>query len=203
MSALSNFVLRKVHVLSQLPFHPSAGVGKFLSPKTCDLLIKLQSDRLEKVNRISQGSHVHIELVVNLVDNALSRLSLYQIIEKTQDDPNQAIVYNCASQAWNTDFFLQGLTPEPLAMTDKLIAAIETNFGSVAKFKEEVILTKFISLLTFYLVYHNCFGYDGLWICLACKEPRSRSIEDPMHLQLLIPDFPKRFPSFSWKQFNL
>jgi superoxide dismutase len=68
----------------------------------------------------------------------MAPLSLYQIIEKTQDDVNQATLYNNASLAWNTDFFLQGLNPEPLTMTDKLIAVIEDNFGSVAKFKEEV-----------------------------------------------------------------
>lgn len=55
MSSLSKSLLRKMHIMSQLPFHPSAGVGKFLSPKTCDLLVKLQSDRLERVNRIVEG----------------------------------------------------------------------------------------------------------------------------------------------------
>lgn len=65
-------------------------------------------------------------------------LSLYQIVEKTQNDVNQATLYNNASMVWNMDFFLQGLSPEPLTMTEKLISTIEENFGSVSKFKEEV-----------------------------------------------------------------
>jgi len=70
----------------------------------------------------------------------LERLNVYQLLDQLHRDPNNASLYSTASQVWNLDFFLQGLTPNPVEPSDKVIEAIEGSFGSMDKFKSQFAL---------------------------------------------------------------
>ncbi len=47
-------------------------------------------------------------------------------------------LFNNAAQVWNHTFFFQTLSPQPKPMPERLRHLIETAFGSVEKFKEEL-----------------------------------------------------------------
>jgi len=70
-------------------------------------------------------------------------LSLYQIVEKVHKEPHNALLYFYTSQAWNMDFFLQGLSEQPTSPTNQLLLMIERDFGSLEKLKGLVYLIIF------------------------------------------------------------
>lgn len=113
---------RCLHIASSLPFIEGTGVGQFLSPKSLNLLKQIQGENLSSLNQSLQGT-------------PQEQLSIYQLLQRTHSDANQANVFATASQVWNMDFFLQGLSPALMAKTDKLEEAIESSFGSFAKFQ--------------------------------------------------------------------
>lgn len=49
-------------------------------------------------------------------------------------------MFAIASQIWNTDYFLGGITPDPMKPGDKLVGAIEQEFGSLEKFRSRWIM---------------------------------------------------------------
>lgn len=61
-------------------------------------------------------------------------------MEKMHQDVNNASLYSTASQAWNLDFFLQGLSPTPTSPPEKVVEMIEKSFGSMETFKEQFAL---------------------------------------------------------------
>lgn len=109
-----------------LPFAETLGVEPFLTPRTLELLTSLHRHHLQRVNHSINGTD-------------LASLPLYQLIQKTHQNSAHARLHHYASQAWNMDFWLQGLTPaagyrEPLPVLQQ---AIERDFGSWDAFVEQ------------------------------------------------------------------
>lgn len=109
-----------------LPFAEASGVRPFLSPKALELLANLHRQYLQRVNHSISGTDLAV-------------LPLYQLIQKTYQNSLHARLHHYASQAWNMDFWLQGLTPaagyrEPLPA---LRQAIEKDFGGWQAFLEQ------------------------------------------------------------------
>ncbi len=109
-----------------LPFAERLGVEPFLTPRTLELLTGLHRHHLQRVNHSISGTE-------------LASLPLYQLVQKTHQNSAHARLHHYASQAWNMDFWLQGLTPasgyrEPLPV---LRQAIERDFGSWDAFVEQ------------------------------------------------------------------
>lgn len=107
------------------PFQEGAGIDPFLSGRTTELLHSLHRHYLQRLNHALSGT-------------PLATLPLYQLLERTHQDSAQALVHHYAGQAWNMDFWLQGLTP---AATHRpplpaLQQALARDFGSFEEFQE-------------------------------------------------------------------
>ena len=113
---------RWLHRLNALPFKRE--VGSFLSAPAVALLVEAQKMHLEAVNRLTLGSE-------------WSSRTLLQIVQSTHRLPQRALLHHHASQAWNGDHFLQGLSPEPVRMNDQLLALLERDFGTLTQFQEQ------------------------------------------------------------------
>lgn len=66
----------------------------------------------------------------------MANFNLYRTMERIKNEPNNTNLFSLASQTWNTDFFLQGLTAKPEKPTDKVVRLIDESFGSMARFKD-------------------------------------------------------------------
>lgn len=108
--------------MNTLPFAAEEGLRPLLSKSTLELLQRMQRFHLLNVNQAVQGTE-------------LGGLNLYQLVEMTHRDSSQALLHHHASQAWNMDFWLQGLTSQPREPLPALVQAIERDFGSWARFE--------------------------------------------------------------------
>lgn len=113
---------RTLHTMSTLPFSPAEGIQPFLSPRAAQQLVELQQSYLRRLNHAVQGTD-------------FAPLNLYQLVERTHKDSSQALLCHYASQAWNMDFWLQGLVPRAVEPIDKFVSAIERDFGTWGQFK--------------------------------------------------------------------
>lgn len=105
------------------PFNIEEGIRPYLSGKTTEMLHGLQRQYLQRLNHATQNSD-------------LDHLSLFQLIERTHLDSSKALIHHYASQAWNVDFWLQGLTSNSTEPMPALRQAIERDFGSWRVFRE-------------------------------------------------------------------
>jgi len=71
----------------------------------------------------------------------MARLSLPEIIQRTAADDKSKAVFNNAGQIWNHDFFWQCMRPDGGGAPPggELSRKIESDFGSVEKFREAFI----------------------------------------------------------------
>ncbi len=120
---MSLFHRRTLHALATLPFKETDGVGTFLSPKALQLITSIQRDNIDLLNKTVQGT-------------PLEHLSVYELLERVHRDSSKSDLYSIASQIWNTDFFLQSLSPHPTQMTPRLVQVIESQYGSLDRFKQ-------------------------------------------------------------------
>ena len=74
----------------------------------------------------------HFQTYVNKL-NELIKGTLYEDMELPE------ILYNNAAQAWNHDFYFEQLSPTPTKMSPRLSALIMKSFGTIEKFKEELL----------------------------------------------------------------
>eukprot|EP00759_Apiculatamorpha_spiralis_P020070 PhF_6_TR25629/c3_g1_i1/m.36009/K04564/SOD2; superoxide dismutase, Fe-Mn family len=72
-----------------------------------------------------------------ITSTPLEGLALDELIRRTARDPAYAAIYNNAAQHYNHCFFWKSLQPWGTNMPPDLGAAIEQQYGSVEKFKEE------------------------------------------------------------------
>jgi Fe-Mn family superoxide dismutase len=91
--------------------------------------------------RFHYGKH-HKGYVDNLnrlvAGNALSELSLEQLVRETANVQAQSAIYNNAAQAWNHDFYWQSLNPgRDMQPSGALKLRITDDFGSYDAFKEQ------------------------------------------------------------------
>ncbi|PJF16531.1 superoxide dismutase [Paramicrosporidium saccamoebae] len=113
---------RRIHVLATLPFTSEEGLRPLLSRDTLNILQGLQRSYLHRVNKTVQGTD-------------LAAFNLYQLVERTHRDSSQALLHHYSSQAWNMDFWLQGLTSHHRPPLPALVQAIERDFGSWESFE--------------------------------------------------------------------
>lgn len=117
------------------------GLNPLFSGRALSLLLQYHQENLRHLRYLVQGTD-------------LATLNLYQIIARTHRDPAQARICHYAGQAWNVDFFLNGLiassspslvsvgtnlgNPEP---TDELRARLAADFGTLEEMQEEFMVS--------------------------------------------------------------
>lgn len=116
---------RCLHAMPAYAFREGAGIDPFLSGRATELLHSLHRHYLHRLNHA-------------LAASPLATLPLYQLLERTYQDSAQALVHHYASQAWNMDFWLQGLAPAAMHRPPlpALHQALERDFGSFTAFQE-------------------------------------------------------------------
>ena len=64
-------------------------------------------------------------------------MKLEDVVKATSKDESNRLIFNNAGQAWNHTFFWACLTPRGGAPSGPLLSALERDFGSYEKFKEQ------------------------------------------------------------------
>ena len=80
----------------------------------------------------------HFQTYVNKL-NELIKGTLYEDMELPEICKASGALYNNAAQAWNHDFYFEQLSPTPTEMSPRLSALIMKSFGTIEKFKEELL----------------------------------------------------------------
>ncbi|EQL70070.1 superoxide dismutase [Fe] [Helicobacter pylori] len=107
--------------LRELPFAKDS-MGDFLSPVAFDF---------------HHGKHhqTYVNNLNNLIKGTdFEKSSLFNILTKSSGG-----VFNNAAQIYNHDFYWDCLSPKATALSDELKGALEKDFGSLEKFKEDFI----------------------------------------------------------------
>ncbi|KAJ2852767.1 hypothetical protein IWW36_000124 [Coemansia brasiliensis] len=111
------------HQMAILPYDAEDGVAPFLSPQSIDFLYNMrQVELINTVNQMTAGTD-------------FEGRTLYDTVYASSQDPTQAALANNASQAWNIDFFLQGLTNDQQPPSSLLQQTISQNFGNFERFQ--------------------------------------------------------------------
>ena len=97
----------------------------------------------EETLDLHHGKHhqTYITNLNNLIKNSgLENSSLEEIVKKTSADPSKIGIFNNAGQHWNHILFWKCMKPKGGgALPGKLEKRINSDFGSVDKFKEQFI----------------------------------------------------------------
>ena len=97
----------------------------------------------EQTLDLHHGKHhqTYITNLNNLIkDSGLENSSLEEIVKKTSADPSKIGIFNNAGQHWNHILFWKCMKPKGGgALPGKLEKRINSDFGSVDKFKEQFI----------------------------------------------------------------
>lgn len=81
----------------------------------------------------------HFQTYVNKL-NELIKGTLYEDMELPEIICKASgALYNNAAQAWNHDFYFEQLSPTPTEMSPRLSSLIMKSFGTIEKFKEELL----------------------------------------------------------------
>ncbi|RIB11881.1 Manganese/iron superoxide dismutase [Gigaspora rosea] len=115
--------IRQFHSVVPLPYAIGNGIQPLFTEKSLKELIDYQYTLVDNLNKLTS-------------DSEFSDYTIYEIITKTAQDPSKALIFNYASQAWNNDFFLQGLTPKGVTLPEAFLhERIKQTFGSIDDFK--------------------------------------------------------------------
>ncbi|KAK9717397.1 hypothetical protein K7432_006235 [Basidiobolus ranarum] len=113
-----------LHELSSLPYSAEHGLKPLFSPKALNVIYaKNQQKLIDRLNSLVAGTEHEDQ-------------NVFETMIMTYKQPSKAAIYNYASQAWNTDFFLQTLTTDPRPIKEDLKIRIARDFGSLEGFKE-------------------------------------------------------------------
>ena len=116
---------RFIHSLYHAPLKTgSEGISPFISGRTVDLLRSIQSENIQRLNRLTVGTE-------------LSSLNLYQLLSRIHQDASRALLQHLAGQAWNIEFFLNGLTGQPQEPHSALLKTMERDLGCLERMQEE------------------------------------------------------------------
>ncbi|CAG8689544.1 20343_t:CDS:2, partial [Gigaspora margarita] len=121
--------IRQFHSVVPLPYAIGNGIQPLFTEKSLKELIDYQYNLVDNLNKLTS-------------DSEFSDYTIYEIITKTAQDPSKALIFNYASQAWNNDFFLQGLTPKGVTFPETFLhELIKQTFGSIDDFKTHASTT--------------------------------------------------------------
>jgi Fe-Mn family superoxide dismutase len=146
-------------ILPKLPYEKD-GLSPYLTPETMDFHhTKHHNTYVVNLNKLLETSD-------------LKTLSLEDIIHHSSREPDMKPIFNNAAQIWNHSFYWHSMKPngggEP---SGNLIAKIEEDFGSFAKFKDE-----------FSAAALSQFGSGWAWLVLSSgklKITKSANAETP------------------------
>ncbi len=115
----------------------------FQLPKLDYSKSSLSPNMSEETLDLHHGKHhqTYITNLNNLIKNSgLENSSLEEIVKKTSADPSKIGIFNNAGQHWNHILFWKCMKPKGGgALPGKLEKRINSDFGSVDKFKEQFI----------------------------------------------------------------
>ncbi|GES89051.1 superoxide dismutase [Rhizophagus clarus] len=117
--------IRNTHYLNPLPFPVEEGLVPLFSPVTLLDLYEYQGSLIEDLNKLTDETE--------FMDN-----TIFELIDKTAQVPENALIFNHASQIWNNDFFFQSLTKKNSSRVDvtDLNDRIRKDFGAIDNFRE-------------------------------------------------------------------
>ncbi|CAG8712896.1 3389_t:CDS:2, partial [Funneliformis caledonium] len=118
--------VRNMHCLQPLPYPIDKGLEPLFSPETLQSLFDYQGFLINNLNKLTN-------------ETVFQDCTIFEIIDKTAQVSEHALIFNHASQAWNNDFFLQTLAAKEadkdINGTD-LYEKIKEEFESIENFKE-------------------------------------------------------------------
>ncbi|CAB4401804.1 unnamed protein product [Rhizophagus irregularis] len=118
--------IRNTHYLNPLPFPIEEGLEPLFSPVTLHELYEYQGSLIEDLNNLTDQTE--------FMDN-----TIFELIDKTAQVPENALIFNHASQIWNNDFFFQSLTKKNSSKEVDIMdlnERIKKDFGAIDNFKE-------------------------------------------------------------------
>ncbi|ORX95434.1 manganese and iron superoxide dismutase [Basidiobolus meristosporus CBS 931.73] len=114
-----------LHELTPLPYSAEQGLKPLFSSRALGVVYaKNQQKLIDRLNTLVAGTEHEDQ-------------NVFETMLMTYKQPSKAAIYNYASQAWNTDFFLQTLTAEPRPIKADLKAKIARHFSSFENFQEQ------------------------------------------------------------------
>ncbi|CAG8506179.1 7618_t:CDS:2 [Diversispora eburnea] len=134
------FGQRNIHIFNPLPYD---NVEPLFTERTLNDLIDNQNCLIETLNEL-------------ITDTEFENDEMYTIIAKTAQVPEKAQLFNCASQAWNNDFFLRCLNPNKTELVGTINENIKKEFGKIDEFKKHF---KYMAL--------GLFGSGWTWLVLT------------------------------------
>ncbi|CAG8451845.1 3255_t:CDS:2 [Acaulospora colombiana] len=143
-----DFGIRSIHFVKPLPFDINKGLAPLFSNDALKELWEYQSSLIDTLNGLVAE------------DTEFEQEHIYNVIVKTAQVPEKAQLFNCASQVWNNDFFLQTLEchgsdkrSTPLQNSSE---SIRDEFGSFEDFQKHF---KYMAL--------GLFGSGWTWLVLT------------------------------------
>ncbi len=107
-------------------------------PFAADAMAPMMSARSLKRHR-AHGERLVDKLASMLKGTTFEHRELQQILAATARDPEQAAVFNHASEAWSHQFYWSRLTPGGRAPRAELLEWIAREFGTFEGFKEQFV----------------------------------------------------------------
>ncbi|CAG8617867.1 13140_t:CDS:2 [Dentiscutata erythropus] len=161
MSATIHKNIKQLHSVVPLPYAVDNGIQPLFTEKSLKDLIDFQFTLVDNLNKLTS-------------DTEFSDYTIYEIITKTAQEPSKALIFNYASQAWNNDFFLQGLTTKGVTSPETFLhERIKQTFGSISDFK-----THFKNMAL------GLFGSGWTWqVTINIKAAQSGTTLDTTRLQ--------------------
>jgi len=110
--------------LPQLPYDRKA-LDPVMSAETLDFHYgKHHKAYVDKLNELVTGTR-------------FAEMTIEDVVRATFNDKSNQPIFNNAAQAWNHTFFWTSLTPRGGAPAGAMLSALERDFGSYEKFKEQ------------------------------------------------------------------
>ncbi|KAK9768134.1 hypothetical protein K7432_001484 [Basidiobolus ranarum] len=130
-----------IHEVIPLAYSSERGLKPIFSPEALNLVYnKNQQQLIDRLNELT-------------VETEHENQDLFDIMHASYKKSDKAAIFNHAAQAWNNDFFLQTLSPEPRPIKEELKSRIARDFGSFEAFQEH--FTNYASTL---------FGSGWTWL---------------------------------------
>ncbi|ORX90372.1 manganese and iron superoxide dismutase [Basidiobolus meristosporus CBS 931.73] len=113
-----------IHEVVPLAYSSERGLKPIFSPEALNLVYtKNQQQLIDRLNQLT-------------VETEHENQDLFDIMHSTYKKAGKGEIFNHAAQAWNNDFFLQTLSPEPRPIKEELKSRIARDFGSFEAFQE-------------------------------------------------------------------